>query len=189
MDQKQNPKPAKAARPEGFDPRLLREAARLAAALGFEPVPLRRRRDGWTPERQLVYLAVLAAGGGSREAAGRVGMTVQGAGKLLRRPDARAFAGACAAACRIGEASRVALAAARRQQARAAARERKFFRSREAETSETCETSAEPSATGVERGRVRPARSPPRSGRLALAAARRHRYEPTDPKPRRTMPC
>jgi hypothetical protein len=117
------------AKPERFDPRLLAEAARLAASLGFAPVPLRRRRDGWTPERQLVYLAVLAAGGRSREAAARVGMTVQGAGRLLRRPDAQPFARACAAAYRIGEPRRCALAAARRARGRPAASAPEVFHS------------------------------------------------------------
>jgi hypothetical protein len=115
MEHKQNSSRPK---PEGFDPRLLREAARLAAAFGFAPVPVRHRRDGWTVERQLVYLAVLAAGGRSGEAAARVGMTVQSAAKLLRRPDAGAFARACAAACRMGEPRRRAVAAERRPKRR-----------------------------------------------------------------------
>lgn len=97
-----------------FDPRLLAHAASLAASLGFAPVPVRFRRDGWTVERQLVYLAALAAGDRGSEAAARVGMTQQSAGKLLRRAGASAFAGACEGAWRIGATTRKARAAARR---------------------------------------------------------------------------
>jgi hypothetical protein len=129
MEQKQNHASRK---PEGFDPRLIDEAARLAAALGFAPVPLRRRRDGWTVERQLVYLAMLATGSRNREAAARVGMTPQSAGRLLRRGDAAAFARACASAVRIGEPRRLALASARRRKAGRPLAGRKFFPPREA---------------------------------------------------------
>lgn len=117
MEHKQNLRPPK---PEGFDPRLLREAARLASAFGFAPVPVRPRRDGWTVERQLVYLAMLAAGGRCGEAAARVGMTVQSAAKLLRRTGAEPFARACAAAWRMGEPRRRAVAAERRPKRRQA---------------------------------------------------------------------
>jgi catechol 2,3-dioxygenase-like lactoylglutathione lyase family enzyme len=133
-------------KPEGFDSQLLGEAARFAASIGFEAVPVRRRRDGWTLERQLVYLAMLAAGAGPREAAARVGMTTQGVGKLLRRADAAAFAAACAAAWRIGEPRRRALAAGRRQRARAGAYRAEVFSSLGSRTFEPCETSAAPLA-------------------------------------------
>ena len=115
---------------EGFDPRLIAQAARLAASLGFEPVPLRRRRDGWTVERQLVYLAMLATGSGNREAAARVGMTPQSAGRLLRRPDAAAFVRACDRALRIGEPRRVA-------ERRNGGRRRKFFHPQGSRNNET----------------------------------------------------
>jgi hypothetical protein len=124
VEHKKNITPPKS---ERFDPRLISEAARLAAALGFEPVPVRARRDGWTVERQLVYLAVLASGGSPREAAERVEMTPQGAGKLLRRPDASAFAAACSAAFRIGEPERRSRAAARRAGAHASRKSRESF--------------------------------------------------------------
>ena len=108
-------------KPRTLDPCLVAEAARLAASPGFAPVPVRFRRDGWTVERQLVYLAALATGGGNREAAERVGMTEQGAGKLLRRADASAFAAACTAAWRIGEPERRARATVRRARGATAA--------------------------------------------------------------------
>lgn len=114
MEHKQN---IASPKPKHFDPRLIAQAAGLAAALGFEPVPVRARHDGWTVERQLVCLAVLASGGSPREAAERVGMTPQGLGKLIRRSDASAFAAACDAASRMGEPVRRTRAAARRASA------------------------------------------------------------------------
>jgi hypothetical protein len=44
-----------------------------AAALDFTPVPLRSRRDGWTPERQRLYVAALARTGHGGKAAAAVG--------------------------------------------------------------------------------------------------------------------
>ncbi len=77
----------------------------LAASLAFEPVPLRHRRDGWTPERQRRYVIVLFETGHMGKAARAVGMTEQSASKLRRRPDAASFARAC----------EIAYAAARRR--------------------------------------------------------------------------
>jgi hypothetical protein len=70
----------------------------LAAFLDFTPVPVRRRCDGWTPERQRRYVAALFETGHSGKAARAVGMTEQGAAKLRRRPDAVSCARACEAA-------------------------------------------------------------------------------------------
>jgi len=66
----------------------------------FTPVPLRYRKDGWTPERQRLYVAALAATGHFGKAARAVGMTEQSAGKLRRRPGAASFDAACIAAYR-----------------------------------------------------------------------------------------
>src|SRR5690349_15820368 len=66
----------------------------------FIPVPLRYRKDGWTPERQRRYVAALAETGHLGKAARAVGMTEQSAGKLRRRPGAASFAAACMAAYR-----------------------------------------------------------------------------------------
>ncbi len=68
-----------------------------AAALlpDFEPVPLRHRRDGWTPERQRRYVTALFETGHMGKAARAVGMTEQSAARLRRRPDAASFARAC----------------------------------------------------------------------------------------------
>ena len=66
----------------------------------FEPVPVRPRRDGWTPEKQRAFIEALADTGLVREAAARVGMTEQSASRLRRRADARAFDIAWEAAAR-----------------------------------------------------------------------------------------
>ncbi|HMJ92987.1 MAG TPA: hypothetical protein VK472_02675 [Allosphingosinicella sp.] len=68
----------------------------------FNPVELRARQDGWTPERQRAFIEELADCGIVREAASRVGMTEQSATRLRRRADAAAFSLAWDAAVRIG---------------------------------------------------------------------------------------
>ena len=68
----------------------------------FEPVPVRARHDGWTPQKQRDFVEALADTGVVREAAARVGMTEQSAWRLRRRPDARAFDLLCDAALRPG---------------------------------------------------------------------------------------
>ena len=70
--------------------------------LGFDPVPVRRRIDGWTLERQRDYVEALADTGVARQAAAIVGMTEQSASRLRRRADARSFDRTCEAAMRIG---------------------------------------------------------------------------------------
>lgn len=106
MEQKQNPiapgtstdervpssDPSPAAAPDG--------AAPPADRFDFDPVSVRRRRDGWTPERQREYVEALADTGVARHAAALVGMTEQSANRLRRRADARSFDLACTAALR-----------------------------------------------------------------------------------------
>jgi hypothetical protein len=66
----------------------------------FTPVRLRHRRDGWTAERQVAFIEVLAATGCFEEACRTVGMSDSSAYRLaLRHP---AFAAACDAAVDIG---------------------------------------------------------------------------------------
>jgi hypothetical protein len=65
------------------------EAAR--GGIPFNPVPLRHRRDGWTPERQVAFIRALAECGCVLEACRRVGMSSESAYKLARRPDAQSF--------------------------------------------------------------------------------------------------
>ena len=72
------------------------DASSPDAAEPFTPVPLRYRRDGWTPERQRAYVAILRRTGLAGEAARAVGMTQRSARRLRRRPEAAAFDAACA---------------------------------------------------------------------------------------------
>ncbi|WP_108812615.1 hypothetical protein [Sphingorhabdus sp. Alg231-15] len=58
----------------------------------------RARHDGWSPDRQVVFLEALARTGNVRAAARYAGLSRESAYKLRRRPDARAFARAWDAA-------------------------------------------------------------------------------------------
>jgi len=62
--------------------------------LTFTPVPLRARRDGWTAERQRIFMAVLREGRSVTRAAGAAGMSREGAYALRRQPGAAEFAAA-----------------------------------------------------------------------------------------------
>lgn len=73
-----------------------------ADPLAFDPVRLRRRDDGLTPERQRAYVEALADCGVAREAAARVGVSERTVARVRRRSDARSFDRACAAAHRFG---------------------------------------------------------------------------------------
>jgi hypothetical protein len=57
-----------------------------------DPQPRRIRHDGWTPERQAVFLDALAACGVVGDAAKRAGMSAQSAYALRNRRAGRAFA-------------------------------------------------------------------------------------------------
>lgn len=72
------------------------------------PVPVRARRDGWTPDRQAAFLEALRACRSPTRAAAAVGMSREGAYALRRRPDAAAFAYAWDAALRAPVPVRVA---------------------------------------------------------------------------------
>ncbi|HKR24862.1 MAG TPA: hypothetical protein VJS15_06350 [Allosphingosinicella sp.] len=61
------------------------------SAPDFDPVSLRYRRDGWTPERQVAFIRALAECGCVRDACRRVGMSPESAYELARRPDAQSF--------------------------------------------------------------------------------------------------
>ena len=63
----------------------------LSAASAFEPVPVRPRRDGWSPARQVEFIEALAECGCVADAARRVGKTVEGAYALRCRTDAVSF--------------------------------------------------------------------------------------------------
>ncbi len=58
----------------------------------FVPVPVRARRDGWTPERQARFLGWLAQTGCVAQAAARAGMARETAYRLRRHAGAASFA-------------------------------------------------------------------------------------------------
>lgn len=60
-------------------------------ALSFTPVRCRPRHDGWTPERQIAFIEVLAQSGSVARACARVGLSPRSAYNLRLRPDARDF--------------------------------------------------------------------------------------------------
>lgn len=67
--------------------------------LAFTPVPnLRPRHDGWSAERQRMFVQALAVMGAVAGAARAVGMSVQSANLLRKRPGAESFAAAWDAA-------------------------------------------------------------------------------------------
>lgn len=80
--------------------------------IGFAPVPLRARRDGWTAKKQYFFILGLARGFTPAKAAALLGMTRKSAYALRRKPGGEGFAAAWDAA--------VARARARRIEARAA---------------------------------------------------------------------
>ena len=63
----------------------------LQPSTEFEPVPLRARHDGWTPERQVAFIEALAETACVVQAAAAVGMSATAAYHLRRRPEAQAF--------------------------------------------------------------------------------------------------
>src|SRR5687768_16296915 len=63
--------------------------------LDFEPVPMRYRTDGLTPDTQRAYVEALADCGIAREAAARIGVSEQSINRVRRRADARDFDRAC----------------------------------------------------------------------------------------------
>lgn len=76
-------------------PRLLALLADMPLEeLAFVPVPVRRRHDGWTVERQRGFILRLALGGCVTLAARGVGKTRKSAYRLRDRPDAASFAAA-----------------------------------------------------------------------------------------------
>lgn len=95
--------PRLAARARAAYPELFGDPAPDAGDLtDFDPVPLRHRRDGLTPERQREYVEALADTGVARAAAARIGISEQAVNRVRRRADARAFDLACEGAMRHG---------------------------------------------------------------------------------------
>jgi hypothetical protein len=64
------------------------------SAPSFDPVPGRARRDGWTPDRQRLFLHELAQTRSVGRSAASVGMSRESAYRLRARPGAASFAAA-----------------------------------------------------------------------------------------------
>lgn len=78
--------------------------------LRFAPVPVRSRRDGWTPTLQFRFVLSLSLGVGVDEAARRLGRSRQTAYALRRRAGAEEFAAAWDAAVDFAREARGAAA-------------------------------------------------------------------------------
>ena len=59
--------------------------------LDFEPVEVRYRVNGWDPDAQRAFIALLATTGSKRRAAIAIGRNAFGIDQLLKRPDADSF--------------------------------------------------------------------------------------------------
>jgi hypothetical protein len=70
--------------------------------IAFQPVPLRLRHDGWTPNKQVEFIEALASCGCVDEACRRVGRSRQSAYDLRLRPEAGPFRMAWEAALEHG---------------------------------------------------------------------------------------
>ena len=68
--------------------------------LDFEPAPTRKRRAGWTAERQRKFIQHLALTGHVGEAAALVGLSSSSAYRLCERPGGESFARAWGLAVR-----------------------------------------------------------------------------------------
>lgn len=68
----------------------------------FEPVPLKPRHDGWTPERQRDFIEALTDTGSVEAACKHVNMTTVGAYRIRRLPEGASFAKAWDAALDLG---------------------------------------------------------------------------------------
>lgn len=80
--------------------------ADLPAFLTFTPVPVRARRDGWSPILQQRFVLALARGMGVEEAARRLGRSRQTAYALRAREGAGSFAAAWDAAVEFARQAR-----------------------------------------------------------------------------------
>jgi hypothetical protein len=86
-------------------PDRITTATLLADAPEFTPVPMARaRHDGWTPERQHMFIAALTATGTVDSAARSVGMTRMAAYNLRKRDGAESFSAAWDIAIHTGRA-------------------------------------------------------------------------------------
>jgi len=63
----------------------------LGDLLDFEPVSVQPRANGWDPDAQRAFIALLATTGSKRRAALAIGRNAFGIEQLLKRPDAGSF--------------------------------------------------------------------------------------------------
>jgi len=83
--------PGRADAPAAPDPRKQVRSRRISRIPAFTPVPVRARRDGWTPLRQAEFLGLLAETRCVKAAAGRVGISRESAYRLRQRRGAAGF--------------------------------------------------------------------------------------------------
>jgi hypothetical protein len=95
-------RPAQSPEPASDDVALPSNLPPCEDRLAFEPVPLRYRTDGLTPEKQRAYVEALADCGVAREAAARIRVSEQSINRVRRRSDAESFDRACEAAHMFG---------------------------------------------------------------------------------------
>jgi len=94
--------PAAAPRPDRATPEPSAGApAATPPVPRFTPVPVRPRRDGWTAQRQRVFIQTLAETGLVTRAARAAGMSERSAHRLALREDAESFCQAWDAALRL----------------------------------------------------------------------------------------
>ncbi len=75
----------------------------MTSLFSFSPVPSQRRRaDGWTPKKQIIFIEALAELGNVADAANRAGMGRASVYTLRDRPGAESFAAAWEAAQQVG---------------------------------------------------------------------------------------
>lgn len=75
----------------------------MTSLLSFSPVPTERgRADGWTPEKQVIFIEALAEIGIVSAAVMRAGMGRASVYNLRRRPGAKSFCAAWDAAQKLG---------------------------------------------------------------------------------------
>ncbi len=75
----------------------------MTSKFSFSPVPsARRRSDGWTPKKQILFIETLAELGIVTAAANRAGMSRNSAYNLRSKPGAESFSAAWEAAQEVG---------------------------------------------------------------------------------------
>lgn len=88
----------------------IQQEGEVSEPLHFAPVPVKRRHDGWTAERQRTFIATLAETGCVSEACAEVGITPRSAYRLREHPKAVSFRAAWDHATSMASARLVALA-------------------------------------------------------------------------------